>query len=448
MSANMKLIRNIIIAVVALAVLGGGYYFALYWEPQKDEGNEALPTTDTEAIDIVSEAVEDVAKIQIKNGQTEFDILRSDEGYSIPAIGNTAVNELRVAAAFAGLVKLSAEREITNDVSKVSEYGLDKEEKCYAVHKNDGTKTTVLMGDEVPTGGEFYCMIKGGKKIYTVSAQKMSYIESIPEDYRVSAVTAIEDVATVQTFTVYHNASPVMKIRPTTEDEFRNSIMAGAWTMEYPWTERADPEKLEGLFTPFMEIEATGFAESASGITFEYEVRFSTDDAEYQFSIGNAAGEDVVYLRDDKTLEVYIVDSSLRDAVTGLNPNDYLIKFICLADITEVSNAIVKLGDKEYVMKPGNKAGKAYKINGEEVDEAYFKNQYQIVLGLVFRERGDFSVSGDPYMTITYEYSDGRVVTTRYYEYDERDFVAVRDDGATVKLLRSEIGKIEKLFEE
>lgn len=99
-------------------------------------------------------------------------------------------------------------------------------------------------------------------------------------------------------------------------------------------------------------------------------------------------------------------------------------------------------------MKPGNKAGKAYKINGEEVDEAYFKNQYQIVLGLVFRERGDFSVSGDPYMTITYEYSDGRVVTTRYYEYDERDFVAVRDDGATVKLLRSEIGKIEKLFEE
>ena len=114
MSANMKLIRNIIIAVVALAVLGGGYYFALYWEPQKDEGNEALPTTDTEAIDIVSEAVEDVAKIQIKNGQTEFDILRSDEGYSIPAIGNTAVNKLRVAAAFAGLVKLSAEREITN----------------------------------------------------------------------------------------------------------------------------------------------------------------------------------------------------------------------------------------------------------------------------------------------------------------------------------------------
>ena len=113
MSANMKLIRNIIIAVVALAVLGGGYYFALHWEPQKDEGNEALPTTDTGAIDIVSEAVEDVAKIQIKNGQMEYDIIRSEAGYTIPAIGNTAVNELRVASAFAGLVKISAERKIT-----------------------------------------------------------------------------------------------------------------------------------------------------------------------------------------------------------------------------------------------------------------------------------------------------------------------------------------------
>ena len=448
MSANMKLIRNIIIAVVALAVLGGGYYFALHWEPQKDEGNEALPTTDTGAIDIVSEAVEDVAKIQIKNGQMEYDIIRSEAGYTIPAIGNTAVNELRVASAFAGLVKISAERKITEDVSKVSEYGLDKEEKYYVVHKNDGTKITVLMGDEVPTGGEFYCMIKGGMKIYPVNEQQMSYIKSLPEDYSVSAVTSIGDVAAVQTFEVYHNASPVVKIRPTTEEEFRSSIMAGAWIMEYPWTEKADPEKLEGLFMPFMAVKATDFAESASGIIFDYEVRFSTADAEYQFSIGNAAGENVVYLRDDKTSEVYIVDAALRDAVAALNPNDYLIKFICLADITEISKAIVKLGDKEYVMEPGNKEGKVYKINGGEVDEAYFKDKYQIVLGLVFRERGDFPINGEPYMTITYEYGGGQEVITRYYEYDERDFVAVRADGATVKLLRSEIAKIEKLFEE
>lgn len=446
--SNAKLIKNIIIAVFVLAVLGGGYYFALKWEPQSDEANEDLPTADTEIKYVVSESVEDVEKIQIKNVQAEYDIIRTEKNYTIPVIGSMAVNKTRVASAFAGLAKAAAVGEITDDVSKISDYGLDKEENFYTINKNDGTKITVLMGDEVPTGGEFYCMVKGGDKIYTVSSYIMNYIENTPDDYRVSAVTNIEDAAAVQSFAVYNKSVPVIKIRSTTEEEYSAGIMAGVWTMEYPWTEMADTEKLTELFETFTAVEAIGFAENASGITFDYRVEFSVTDKEYKFSIGNAAADNGVYLRNDETSEIYIVDSALRDAVAELNPNDYITKFICIANITEISDLTVKLVDKEYVMQPGDEEGKAYKINGEEVSKEYFKDKYQSVLNLVFRERDDLMFSGEPYAAITYHYNDGRAVTTRFYEYDERNFVAVRNDGSTVKLSGNEISKIEKLFVE
>ncbi len=448
MSANAKLIRNIIIAAVILAILGGGYYFAVRWEPAGDDSTDNLQSSESNVMYVVSENIEDVSYIRIKNSESDYQITKEEDGYKVSALYGEKLNEASVASAFAWLSKLSAMREITDDISDLSQYGLDKEDKGYTIVKNDGSNISVILGDEVPTGGEFYCMKKGGDKIYTINSHRMTYIENTPDDYRVSVVSEIADVSTIKYFSVYSNSNPIIKIRPSTEDEQKNDITVSIWMLEYPWDEIGDSDKLTGLLEQFATIEAIGFADKNSEISFDYIVEFSTETDEYKFSIGGKADDQGVYMRNDKTSEIYIVDSALRTTVEEINPNDYINKLICLANIAEISNAVVKWGDREYVMEPGNDDGKPYVINGGEVDEDYFKNNYQIVIGTMLTERGEYYVSGTPYMTIMYNYPDGKVVKTDYYDYNEREFVAVRNDGSTVKLLRSEVSKIEDLFED
>lgn len=447
MSANAKLIRNIIIAVASLALLGGGYYFAVKWEPKTDEMTENIQADETNVMYVVSENTEDISYIHIKNSKSDYQITRTEDSYIVSSLDGKQFSETKVASAFAWLAKLSAIREITGGTSELAQYGLDRDDKYYTIVKKDGSEVSVIIGDEVPTGGEFYCMKKGGDKVYTINSHRMAYIDNTPDDYRLTSVSKIADISAVKKFAVYNNSKPLIKLRPATKEEQEGDVVISTWMVEYPWKETADPDRVMSLIEPFAAIEAVGFASDISSVSFDYSVEISTDDEEYKFSIGGKADETGVYLRNDKNSEVYIVDLSLRTAIEGINPNDYINKLVCLANIADISNAVVKQGDREYIMEPGNEDGKAYVINGKDVEEELFKDNYQIVIGAAFTERGDYSVSGTPYMTITYNYPDGRAVKTNYYDYNEREFVAVRNDGTTVKLLRSEISKIEELFE-
>ena len=452
MTAKKRLIRNLIIAALAIAVLGGGYYFALKWEPdtKKDEPAETAPTT--EATYIVSEETDSVEKLHIKNSASEYDIVKTkgeDDGYvySIPALTSGDENSASIGSAFSSLIKMTATKTMNTGVDKAESYGLTAPSASYVIYKSDGSSITVLIGDEVPTGGEFYCMVEGGDKIYTIGSYKADTVNKTPDDYRNTSLMSISKAEDITGFTLWHGTEKVMSIRTATEDENAQKALGTMWAMDYPWNEEVSDEKLSGLFEKLLKIEATGFAAQGDSPQFDYRFEITAADENYSFSVGGAAPNGGVYLRNDASSMVYIADESIRAAIENVNPNDYTGKLVKIASIDKVSRAVVRRGDTEYVMEPGDENGKAYVINGAEVAEDSFKKNYQTVIGVLFRERGSFEVSGEPYMTITYEFKDGGSDTTKYYEYDERDFVAVRSDGSTVKVLKSTIAEVEKLMQ-
>lgn len=447
MSAKKKLIRNIIISVVAIAFLGGGYYFALKWEPKREKTAEENNTRY-----IISEDIANIESIHIKNPKAEYDIILTTDtygkiSYSIPELAGREADLMKIESSVVSLISMWADNIVSADTSEVSEFGLDDSEKYCTLKKRDGSTITVMIGDEIPTGGEFYCMIRGEDVIYTINSSKAQAFTAVPDDYRVTDVLKLSDVWEVKELSLSKNSTPVLSVRAATEDEQQSgNLMSGRWKLTYPWEEDIDTEKFADVLNNLLIIEAIGFADEDADVTFDYVIELSTLDSKYKFSIGGLAPNGGVYLYDGRNL--YIVDSALRKTVEKMNPNDYLVKLVALAYIDEISGVVVQHGNTQYTMKPGNDDGEPYIICGKEVSEEEFKKIYQTLVGILYTERKDVSVGGNPILKVMYEYKDGGSEAVGYYKYDERNMIAVRPDGTTVKVLKSEIDKILELIDD
>lgn len=446
MSANGKLIRNIIIAVLVIAILGGAYYFVLKWEPEKEE----IAEEEKETTYIISESAENVESVHIKNLNAEYDIIVSTDAdgeltYYIPDLDEKKVSTAKIEGAVNSLIKMSVTNTISKDMSKMTEFGLDYSNICYTVKKNNGSSITVILGDETPTCGEFYCMVQGKDGIYTISSYKAAFVMAVPDDYRITSLMKLSDATEVKNFSLSKNGMPVMTVRATTDDEQRpGNLMFGTWKFIYPWEEDVDTEKFAAALRNLLVIEAIGFGEEGVSPAFDYEVELSTVERNYKFSIGGATPNGGVYLHDGKNL--YIVDSVVRSTIEIMTPNEYLVKLVALAYMDDVSSVVIKCDAVEYVMETGDEDDSPYAICGKEVAENEFKKIYQTLVGILYTERIEANISGAPYLTVTYNYKDGRYESVKYYEYDERNMIAVRPDGTTVKVLQSEIDKIVDLI--
>ncbi len=441
MTAKKRLIRNIVIGILAVAILGGGYYFALKWEPGSTESEES--NYDPSLTYVVFENQKDVSSIEIKNQTEEYTILKSDKdgatSYSVPTTSYTLDSHL-IGNTFVSLITTSATRTVSDDVSNPSEYGLTETSAGFTIVKNDNTRSTILIGDEIPTGGEFYCMTVGGDKIYTVSSRTAQLVSKTISDYRPKGILILGASTDISDLTLYHNNNLVVGFKETTQEEQDEMIVPTQWVIEKPWYSEVDADKVMKLFESFIDISAIDFPSAAETPVFDYKLEISANGKDYVFSIGNETQSGGVYLRNDLTSDMYIVGNALRAAVVGIDPNLYTTKLVDLEKLGDISKITIKSAKGEFTMSP-----KDFVVCGEKVDESTFKKTYQTVMSIGYIQRGNLTPSGEPYMTITFDLNNGDSKVTAYYSHGERNFIAQNSDGDTYLVLKTEVEKAENL---
>ena len=270
MTAKGRLIRNIVIAAVSVAVLGTGYYFAQNWTPKAEENKDKTEAqTAPELLYIVSESADDVSSVHIKNNSGEYDIVKTEGAdgaaeYTIPSAPEDELNKSSVSSAFYTMTKLAASKEITDDVSKAADFGLGSTSAWYTLKKTSGETVTVLLGDEVPTGGSYYAMVSGGSKIYTVGESAAKTVLKGINDYRRTELLALSDAASIKEFTLYKDTALVMKIRTATEEDNASKVMGTNWVMEKPWNLEISDSNLQKAFEKLLTVKAVDFADVLS----------------------------------------------------------------------------------------------------------------------------------------------------------------------------------------
>ncbi len=158
-----KKTKNLLVLVLFLAVLVGGY-FALDLIPE-DTGEEEQDTA-VEPVEVTEFATEDIAFYCYYNSVYEMGFNITEEGYThyrdelFPANADSVENQL---AAVGNLTAL----QVVEGTDK-AEYGLDSPQTTIAVTLKDGTERTFFIGDSALFEAADYLLDVENNVIYLI----------------------------------------------------------------------------------------------------------------------------------------------------------------------------------------------------------------------------------------------------------------------------------------
>lgn len=448
MTAKKKLIRNIVILVTAMALLLACYFIVVNWDTEKPKSS----VKEGEITYIVSEKISNIDSIHIKNPDFEYDIVlitgsQGDILYKIPSLTNSNVDLDMIETAVFSLLKLAATDVLKKSGQDLSEFGLENYGNYhYTIKKKDGSTSTVITGDKTPDGKGMYCTVFGKSEVYVINIYDATAIMAKPDDYCITSILNIHNAMDVEKFILKKNGEQMMHVEATDSSKDKSgNIIGKVWNLTYPWQEDIDTEKFVSMLNELINIEATGFENNDIKPAFEYEINLSDDDIDYNLNIGKGVSDGKIYLSDGENL--YNVNASVWNLVEKINPDKFLLKFVNLVYMDDVSCVTMNYGSREYRMVPQNN-GKSYIFCDNEIKESEFKKLYQSIVGMLYTEHTTTMPDSKLYMKLLYELKDGKSETVEFYENDERTFVAIRPNKTQVIVLKSELKTITDMIAE
>jgi hypothetical protein len=170
---------GLLIAVVLLAVLGGGV-----WWSNKQEAAKASKGTDT-STKILTIPEDQFQEIRIRKLTGEVENLtregakwRMTEPKPLPA------DQDAVSGVVNSLSNLNADKVIEEKASDLKPYGLADPTLTISIKRKDGKSDEVLIGDDTPNGSGAYAKLPNDPRVFTVGSFVKSGLDKRPDDLR------------------------------------------------------------------------------------------------------------------------------------------------------------------------------------------------------------------------------------------------------------------------
>ena len=435
---NKRLFRNIIISIVLIILLGGGYYMAVKWEPIKQESDNTADVNSE--IKLIEFAKDELESVDITNESSSFRIREADSGYTVEGYENIEF-DASLDSLVSALSCLTAERIIKEDVYDAEEYGLKNPSAVIEIKLKDGKIFNISVGNEAPAGNGYYVLVNDVNTVYMVSESIGACMYGI-DNLRSDTVMTM-DIESLSELEIEKDGKQIVLIRSLKETDKVMNMSMEPLVMEYPYYECVKKNVLDEAIEIFGSLKALSIAEenctdlSEYGIG-NYTIKLTDDSKEHILKIGSLAPDGGVYVQYGTGNTVFIVDENVYNFVSGFEPFDYIYKFVQLYDIDEVSEIKYDIGGVSYVCKTDN-----HTVNGKDIGENNFKKIYQKIIGICFTAPYNGQKYGKEAGTVTMTFKNGSS-TARYYEYDDRNYAVVRDDGTTYLILRKNVLSAEE----
>lgn len=450
MSGRKKLVRNIIIAVIALGLLAAGYYFATVWEPATSNGKIETPETE-DVISLFVPKSEQVRSVQIKNQNQSYTLAKNDDGeISIPELSNIPFIQMELRTAMSTLTSVTALDKITNDVFRAADFGLKEPSGIFTITLKDGTAKTFLVGDLLPGNDNYYFMEKDGDAIYTYSSFKAKTLFASTNEYRSTSLFSL--APSLKKVTVLKGNEVILSVRAKLENETPQNIISTGWIMDTPCPgEGAADDRINTFFENYSVVEIKEFVDDSPVNLSKYGLGNSAytiafdDGNNYLLKLGNRT-ENGVYMQYGTDPFVYLGDVSYIDAIENTEPIHYVSKFVHVVALDNIKSIKAVKDGKPFVLENNNKSGEDiaeyYKINGKSTTTSDFKKTYQLIVGILYVDQVNINVTTSPFMTITYNFKDGKSDTMKYYDYNERFYIAERSNGQRFTVLKTTLSDL------
>ena len=443
--------KKLVIPAIILAALAIGLVIA----GQLSNGNTSVTTTSGSGVEFLYYAAEnEVDTLTLKNETGTLVLDRSskkaDDGTeSIIWVMRTPANPAFVPDALrslsTGLRTISTVRLIAESVTDLKPYGLDKPLATLTAKESDGDTVEVLLGSLAGSGSNYYAMVSGTGKVYTIPTSfgqsmlspAMSYLDkvlcSVPYmDIKSFDMNRSTDNASVKmTSSVFYDKdkNPVELQWMFTEPVNRPAVTMGV----QPVIEQV----LAARATAFITMEAKAADLATYGLDKpSYVFEISDANQAYTITLGKSAGSGLVYGMSSRIPNaVYTVATSAFNLVDA-PITQWVDPFIFLGDITQVTRVKLAFDDKMLDIEiDGKTEPNVFKINGKDAnivnssDKNYFKSFYQAIIGTTL---AGIDPGADPDLskasvTIEYAFREGPPKKVAYSPRDQYTLYAYVD---------------------
>ena len=402
-------------------------------------------------------AADDISKITVENEYGGFVFVKDSQGkLVIDGYENLPLDSEKVS-----LLKnvtgstLSIKKVWSNCTDeKLSEYGLLEPKASWVVEATDGRTFKAYVGDELLTGGGYYCMVDGRRTVYVLSTDIASTIITPAEGYVTPIICAgisQDDYYTVDKFTVYKDGEKMLRIKLVDKDKQLNPDALAETIMDYPTSYYPNATLLYEIIYDYMgqtadscysidisdeERAEIGMDDPAHVITFEYndyiyELYFSqmNEDGTYYTETNMYPG--VIGVA--SASELYYLEYTMIDWVDPYIFQQYITN---LSDITVIGRDTETKFELSHAQDAGGNTTVLYvKANGASLAEDQVANFRQFYKGLLALRITDYyaddeyctktdeemealiSDEANAYMVLKFTTLDGEENTLAFYRY-------------------------------
>lgn len=448
------------ILLIVFVVLGCIYYFGLKDSNNSDvemeEINTELILTNKEQNNL-KEAVlisqdGELALIPIKNNQNNIE-------WKIKGYEDVLFNQTNMTSIVSTLTNLTMSDIIAEKADNISDFGLDNPiVEAKAVFDNE-EDITLYIGDKTVDGNYYYAKTDKSDRIYILENLYANRLQSKLNELIDKSINMISQYKILY-----------LNIKRKGNEEI---------DIEYSENKEGNASELENLGMqtlrmnkPFngATVYPTNLQDSVLGnlssITLdelievypddlnkyglaspEMEITMKDDEYSVYLKIGNAYDNDNLYCMINQRPHVFTINKNAIEPFININVFDFIEKFVALNYRVNVESIDINSNKGNYkitfsdddtkenteeknVMRDNRKSF----INGKEFDDDSFSEFYELLIGITFDNIDEnFSVSGEPVVTIKYNLKDGSYQNINFYEYDNSFYLA--DNGKLDKLV-------------
>ncbi len=441
----MKPFKNILILILVIALLIGGLFSVMNFEPKQEEViTPELPQTVT----IFKIEKASIAAVTVVNPEESYTLVDSGGNWVVKGEERVTLSSSRVESFLYECANITGQDLITENAENLSQYGLSEPERTVELTLKNGEKRKILIGNAAFENSVSYLMVEGETKVYTKSTSGCETLTDALEKLMDTSIYTV-DANDLSGITIERAGGETVVLdrkRMTAENE----EAAYQWRMLSPLQKEANTYRLENeLFTNLLSqtaVRVIPVPEAGKDYGFNnprarYTLKLLDQKTAYTVTVGREEGTNT-YIRLSGNHSVFLVATEKLDFL-NMGYLDLVDKLIHLENIKEVNKVTISGLGKEHVMEL-NDAENRYTIDGKTIKDEAFKKAYQTVIGLVLDDFAkQTNASGAVALTITYDKNDGTKTVVTCNNYDDRNYL-VKVNGVGNLLIRKK--QIDTMF--
>ena len=494
---------KMVLAVVSLAVLCGTYWGVNTYVSKQEKAENSKE--EEEQVSVTDTSVDEIETVKFLIDKKEVAFQRKEEEWvkgndeAFPVSQDTLNNAVGM------LGDLKAER-VLDDVSDLSEYGLDSPVNTIVFKTKVGEETSIKIGAKNESVSQYYVKKnEDDKKVYLVASASIEPFMNSLYDYAESGTfpeISSENIKAIQvegktSYNLFVDGNGFWYVSNGGNQEKADSAKAASMASSFSTLEYASfvnydasEEEMEsyGLNKPYANIilnyeeevskketdnlkseeteleEAENTEEKQGEKKGEETEEKKEEEAEMKdkslvIHVGSEAEEGDRYVSVDDSKEVYTMSEETLSTFLDKDDSDFWDMNVCYASINDIESVEITYKGERKTINVSRETSKdedgnetetlSYEMDGKELDSIKMNTFYNKASNMTAQKRvsDDTTLNSEPEMKIVLRKTDGTEAEISYHSYDS-NFYGVKAENKIYMVNKMNIKEMFEAYEQ